>query len=369
MTNIPLADLAAQYRSIRHEIDEALARVLNRASFIGGEEVVQFEKEFAVYCGVAACVGVGNGTDAIYLVLRAMGIQPGDEVITVSHTFIATCEAISLTGAEPVFVDVRPDTMLLDAFALERAVTPRTRAIIAVHLYGQPCDMDTVLAVANASGIPVIEDAAQAHGACWRGRRVGALGTAATFSFYPGKNLGAYGDAGAVVSNDADLVGRVRLLANHGRREKYRHETIGVNSRLDSLQAAVLRVKLRHLDEWNSRRREHAGRYLTGLTDAGVELPTVAAGADPVWHLFVIRSTRREQLQRELKAKGIDTGVHYPLAVHQQPAYAHLTSRGPLPNSERASAEVLSLPMYAELTDAEIDTICEAVRVQMHSHR
>lgn len=362
MANIPLVDLRAQYRSIREEIDAAIGRVVHRAAFIGGEEVAQFESEFAAYCGAAACVGVGNGTDAIYLVLRALGVGAGDEVVTVSHTFIATCEAVSLAGAEPVFVDVRPDTMLMDAARLERAITPRTRAVIAVHLYGQLCDMDSILAVAGARGIPVIEDAAQAHGATWRGRRAGTFGAAATFSFYPGKNLGAYGDAGAVVGNDADLVARVRLLANHGRREKYLHETIGVNSRLDSLQAAVLRAKLPHLDRWNEARRRHAARYLAQLAESGVELPGVDPGAAPVWHLFVVRSPRREELQRELKARGIDSGVHYPLAVHQQPAYAGVRPRDPLPHSERAAAEVLSLPMYAELTDAEIDAVCEAVR-------
>lgn len=368
MTHIPLVDLAAQYRSIHQEIDEAMARVVSRASFIGGDEVVQFEKEFAAHCGTTSCVGVGNGTDAIYLLLRALGVKAGDEVVTVSHTFIATCEAISLTGATPVFVDVRSDTMLLDASLLERAITPRTRAIIAVHLYGQPCDMDAVTAIANAHGIPVIEDAAQAHGASWRGRRVGTLGTAATFSFYPGKNLGAYGDAGAVVSNDADVVAHVRLLANHGRKDKYLHEAIGVNSRLDSLQAAVLRAKLPHLDSWNASRRAHAARYLNGLRESGVELPQVAEGADPVWHLFVVRSPRRDELQRALKSRGIDTGVHYPLAVHQQPAYAFLPAGTPLPNSERAAVEVLSIPMYAEMSDADIEFVCDAVRQTLLVH-
>lgn len=363
MLKIPLVDLAAQYAAIRPEIDSAIQRVVGRSAFIGGEEVEQFEREFAAYCDAAAAVGVGNGTDAIYLVLRALGIGERDEVVTVSHTFIATCEAISLTGARPVFVDIRDDTLLLDASKLNAAITPRTKAIIAVHLYGQPCDMDAIVDVAKSHGIPVIEDAAQAHGARWRGRRVGSLATAAAFSFYPGKNLGAYGDAGAVVSTNREIVDRVRLIANHGRREKYVHEAIGVNSRLDALQAAILRTKLPHLDDWNAARRRHADQYLRLLADSGLELPGVASRAEPVWHLFVIRTTQRDRLQREVKSHGIDVGVHYPLAIHQQPAYKYLDiPAGSLPQSERAAATVLSLPLYPELTDQQLTHVVEVVR-------
>ena len=363
MQSIPLVDLAAQYAAIRGEIDDAIQRVVSGSAFIGGEGVQRFEQEFAAYCGAEAAVGVGNGTDALYLVLRALGVGDGDEVVTVSHTFIATCEAISLTRARPIFVDVRDDTMLLDATQLGEAISRRTKAIVAVHLYGQPCDMDAILGVARTHNLAVIEDAAQAHGARWRGRPVGSLATAAIFSFYPSKNLGAYGDGGAVVSTNRELVERVRLIANHGRRHKYVHEAIGLNSRLDALQAAILLVKLRHLDEWNTARRRHADHYRRLLADSGVVLPAVGKHAEPVWHLFVIRTTERDRLQKELKAEGIEAGVHYPLAVHQQPAYKQLEiPAGLLPISERAAATVMSLPMYPELIDDQVARVADVVR-------
>jgi dTDP-4-amino-4,6-dideoxygalactose transaminase len=362
LMNIPLVDLNAQYLALKPEIDAAMERVLARSAFIGGEDHQQFEAEFAAYCEASACAGVGNGTDALYLTLRALGVGPGDEVITVAHTFIATAEAISLTGARPVFVDVREDTMLMDPDALEAAITPRTRAVIPVHLYGQPCEMERIMEIARHHSLKVIEDAAQAHGARWRGRRVGTLGDVACFSFYPGKNLGAYGDAGAVVSEDEELVRRVRMLANHGRLEKYIHETEGTNSRLDGLQAAILRVKLRHLDEWNDARRRHAAHYLEALRGSDLVLPVTRPCAEPVWHLFVIRVRERQQLQAWLKERGTATGVHYPLPLHLQPAYRQLRMPpGALPVTERLASQIVSLPMYPELTDEMVASVVDAI--------
>jgi dTDP-4-amino-4,6-dideoxygalactose transaminase len=361
--NIPLADLYGQYLTIRREIDAAVQHVIASGSFIGGDEVRRFEQEFASYCEAKACVGVGNGTDAIYLALRALGVGGGDEVITVSHTFIAAVEAIFMAGAAPVFVDVREDTMLMDPDAIEAAITPRTRAIMPVHLYGQACEMDAILAVARRHDVKVIEDCAQAHGALWKGRRVGSFGDAACFSFYPGKNLGAYGDGGAVVSSDEDLVENVRMLANHGRREKYLHEFLGVNSRLDALQAAILRVKLTCLDGWNSKRQEIADRYLSELDGSGLTLPGVHPDAKHVWHLFVIRTKDRDGLRRHLGEWGVETGVHYPVPVHKQPALRRQEGvDNALPVTEGAAKEVVSLPVAPELTDRSIGAVIEAVR-------
>jgi dTDP-4-amino-4,6-dideoxygalactose transaminase len=362
MKKIPLVGLYDQYQVIKPEIDEAIESIISRSAFVGGEDVRKFEEEFAAYCEAKACVGVGNGTDALYLTLRAMGIGPGDEVITVAHTFIATSEAISMAGARPVFVDIREDTMLMDPALVEQAITPRTKAIIAVHLYGQPCDMDAIMQIAERHGLKVVEDAAQAHGARWRGRRVGSIADAACFSFYPGKNLGAFGDAGAVVSNDLELIDRVRMVANHGRLEKYTHKMEGVNSRLDAMQAAILRVKLRHLDAWNESRRSHADFYFESLSGGDMQMPVVSENAEPVWHLFVVRVADREALQTTLKNEGIATGVHYPVPLHQQPAYENSdTARNRLPVTERVAATVVSLPMYPELTDSELERIVNAM--------
>jgi len=359
---IPLVGLFDQYQTIKPEIDEAIERIIAKSAFIGGEEVQRFEAEFAAYCEAKACVGVGNGTDAIYLTLRALDVGPGDEVITVAHTFIATSEAISMTGARPVFVDIKEDTMLMDPSRIEGAITPATRAIIPVHLYGQPCEMDAIMAIAQRHGLKVIEDAAQAHGARWRGRRAGSIGDAACFSFYPGKNLGAFGDGGAVVSQDEELIERVRMLANHGRLEKYTHKIEGVNSRLDSLQAAILRVKLRHLDEWNRKRRQHADFYLESFSSSDVKPLTIHEDAETVWHLFVVRVSDREAFQQNLKEEGIATGVHYPVPLHLQPAYEHhRIPPGALPVTERVSKEVVSLPMYAELAADELESVVNAV--------
>jgi dTDP-4-amino-4,6-dideoxygalactose transaminase len=360
--SIPLIDLKAQYQTIKTEMDATIERVVSNAGFIGGAEVKEFEKEFATYCEAKGCVGVGNGTDALYLALRGLSIGAGDEVITVAHTFIATSEAISQVGAKPVFVDVESDTLLISPDAVEAAITPQTKAIIAVHIYGQPCDMDRLMAIAEKHNLKVVEDAAQAHGARWRGRRVGSLGHIACFSFYPGKNLGAYGDGGAVVSNDEALLQRVRMLANHGRLEKYTHQIEGINSRLDSLQAAVLRVKLPYLDKWNGARDRFAKAYMGSLQDSGVRLPVIRSEAESGWHLFVIRVSDRDALQKFLKEHGIDTGVHYPIPLHRQQAYEYLQMPvGSLPVTEQAAQEILSLPLYAELTDAMIEQVGKAV--------
>ncbi|MDJ0617902.1 MAG: DegT/DnrJ/EryC1/StrS family aminotransferase [Calothrix sp. MO_192.B10] len=360
--SIPLVDLKAQYLTIQSEISAAMERVISRTAFIGGEEVKQFEQEFADYCEVKACAAVGNGTDALYLTLRGLGIGPGDEVITVAHTFIATTEAISLTGARPVFVDIREDTMLICPDAIEAAITPRTKAILVVHLYGQPCEMDRLMEIAQAHGLKVIEDAAQAHGARWQGHRVGSLADAACFSFYPGKNLGAYGDGGAVVSQDEDLIRHIRMLANHGRLEKYTHEIEGVNSRLDSLQAAILRVKLPYLDQWNQSRQKLAAAYIEALGNSDVILPVIHPNAESVWHLFVIRVSDRKRFQAYLKDQGISTGVHYPIPLHQQPAYRYLQiTQGSLPVTEKIAQEIVSLPMYAELTNHMVNDVVTSI--------
>jgi dTDP-4-amino-4,6-dideoxygalactose transaminase len=363
MTNkIPLVGLFDQYQTIKPEIDAAIQNIITNSAFIGGEAVRNFEDDFASYCEVKACAGVGNGTDALYLTLRALGVGPGDEVITVAHTFIATAEAISMTGALPIFIDIREDTMLMDPAHIEGAITPRTKAIIPVHLYGQSCDMDSIMEIARKHGLKVVEDAAQAHGGRWRGQRVGSIGDAATFSFYPGKNLGAFGDAGAVVSQDEDLIERVRMLANHGRLEKYTHKMEGVNGRLDGLQAAILRVKLRYLDEWNSKRRAHADFYLDSLSQSEFRPQAVHPNAEPVWHLFVVSVAERESLQKRLKDEGIATGIHYPIPLHVQPAYQHRQIRlGSLPVTETVANQVVSLPMYPELSEAQLESVVNAM--------
>jgi dTDP-4-amino-4,6-dideoxygalactose transaminase len=360
---IPLVDLRAQYQGIRTEIDRAISGVVERCDFVGGPAVKDFERAFALFCEVPACVGVGNGTDALYLALRALGIGPGDEVITVAHTFIATAEAVRMTGADPIFVDIGGATMLMDPDAVEAAVTVRTRAILPVHLYGHPCDMDGICAIAKRHGLKVVEDAAQAHGARWNGKRVGSFGDAACFSFYPGKNLGAYGDAGAVVSRDPAVVEAVRMLANHGRKEKYTHEIEGVNSRMDTLNAAVLCAKLLHLEEWNRLRQRWAAAYSERLGNRReLRVPSSSPGAESVWHLYVVRAPQRDQLLDALMRSGISGGIHYPVPLHRQPALAHLAASAvSLPATEEAAATVLSLPMYPELDIERIDRICEIV--------
>jgi dTDP-4-amino-4,6-dideoxygalactose transaminase len=360
-----MVDLAAQHARLRGEIDEAITRVVASTRFIGGEECAAFEREFAEYCGVAHACGVANGTDALTLALRAWGVGPGDEVVTVANTFIGTGEAILLCGARPVFVDVDPDTFTLDPARLEKALTPRTRVILPVHLYGHPADMEPILAIARRAGVRVLEDAAQAHGAKVGGRRVGALGDAACFSFYPSKNLGAYGDAGLVTSADAAFIDRVRQIGNHGAgAHRYDNLVLGTNSRLDALQAAVLRVKLRHLDRWNAERRERAEAYTRALQGApGIALPGERPGARSAWYLYTVRASARDRLERHLAARGIATAVHYPRPIHLQPAMAAAAGRpGNLPVSERLSDEVISLPLYPELPLETVERIAGEVR-------
>jgi dTDP-4-amino-4,6-dideoxygalactose transaminase len=362
---IPMVDLKAQYARIRAEIDAAMARVLETTAFIKGEDCALFEKEFAAYCGAAQACGVANGTDALTVALRAYGVGPGDEVVTVANTFVATGEAILLNGARPVWVDVDPVTFTMDPARLERALTPRTKVIVPVHLYGHPADMEPILDIAARHGLPVLEDAAQAHGADIGGRRVGALGHAASFSFYPGKNLGAYGDAGAVTSNDAAFLAKVRQIANHGGgANKYDNLVVGTNSRLDTLQAAVLRVKLRHLDRWNAERAERVRAYTQALEGVpGIVAPRERAGARSAWHLFTIRTKDRDALQERLKAEGIATAVHYPKPLHLQPAMASAGGRpGDLPVSESLTREVLCLPLYPELALDEVARVASEVR-------
>ena len=362
-SRVPLVDLAAQYAAIRPEVDQAIQAVLDATDFIMGPAVKQFEADFAAYCGAAHCVGVASGTAALELVLRAVGVGPGHAVITVAHTFIATAEAISAVGARPVFVDIDPCTYNMDPARLAAAITPATRAIMPVHIYGQPADMDGIRAVAAAHKLAVIEDAAQAHGATWNGVAAGGLGDAACFSFYPGKNLGAYGDAGAVVTNDAAIAEQVRLLRNHGRRAKYLHEVKGYGERLDTLQAAVLAAKLPHLPAWTAARRRLAARYDELLVDLSVERPVVAAAADPVWHLYVLRYGQRDALLEHLNRAGIGAGVHYPVPLHLQPAYADLGYRtGDLPVTETVAATCLSLPIYPEMTDTQQDRVVAEIR-------
>ncbi len=359
-----MADLPAQYRRIRSEIDAALARVLENARFIEGEECALLEREFAAFCGVPHARGVANGTDALNLALRAYGVGPGDEVVTVANTFVATAEAVLLNGATPVFVDVEPATFTLDPGKLESAITSRTKVILPVHLYGHPADMEAIGAIAARHGIPVLEDAAQAHGAALGERRAGALGHAACFSFYPVKNLGAYGDAGMVVSADAGFVARVRELSDHGSVGKYDHRSLGTNSRLDTLQAAVLRVKLRHLPSWDRERRARVAAYDAALADIpGLILPRERGAARSAWHLYTVRTPERDALREALGRQGIATAIHYPKPLHLQPALAALGGRaGDLPVSETLCREVLSLPLYPEMPLDSVARVAGAIR-------
>ncbi len=359
---VPFLDFQEAHLEIRQELDAAYDRVLNSGWFILGQEVEAFEREFAAYCEAEHCVGVGNGLEALHLILRAYGIGPGDEVIVPANTYIATWLAVSYAGATPVPVEPDERTYNLNPALIEAAITPATKAILPVHLYGQPAEMDPINALAARYGLKVIEDAAQAHGARYRGRRVGGLGDAAGFSFYPGKNLGALGDGGAVVTKDAELADRVRVLRNYGSRLKYHNEVKGFNSRLDELQAALLRAKLPVLDEWNARRRAAAARYQEALAGSGLGLPSVPDWAEPVWHLFVVRHPQRDALQQRLQQAGIGTMIHYPMPPHLQPAYAELGyGAGAFPLSEAIHREVLSLPMGPHLEPGQQDRILQAV--------
>jgi len=363
MMNIPLVDLKAQYAPLKDEILERIATVLDGMYLFLGANVQAFEKEFAAFCGTRHGIGVSDGTAAIQLILRAMDIGPGDEVITVSHTFIATGEAIALVGATPVFVDIDPLTCLMDVSQVEAKLTAHTKAILPVHLYGQTVEMDPLLATAKRHGLKVIEDACQAHGAEYGGRRAGSLGDAAAFSFYFSKNLGAYGEGGFVATDDDELAHRLRMLRDHGSERRYYHDLIGMNGRLDEIQAAVLRAKVPHLEAWNTLRRGHARRYNELLKGTPVTTPHEAPGNLPIYHLYVIHAPERDALQAWLKQQGIGTGIHYPIPIHLQKAFSHFGYHpGDLPVSERVVGEILSLPMYAELADEQIIYVASAIK-------
>lgn len=362
-TSIPLVDLRAQYAQIAGEVDRALRSVLECSDFILGRDVEAFEDEFASYCESNYAVGVDSGISALELGMRALGIGEGDEVITPVNSFIASSSAISFTGARPVWVDVDPDTLNLDVDKVRASITARTKAIMPVHLYGQPADIDPLLEIAREHGLAVVEDACQAHGARYKGKRVGSIGDFAAFSFYPGKNLGAYGDAGALVTNRPEIADTVRAMRNYGQRRKYYHAFLAWNRRLDSVQAAVLRVKLRYLDEWNKMRRAYAARLDDFLRGSPVRLTTTIPGVEHVYHLYVIQSPHRDGLIRHLAGRGISTGIHYPVPIHLQEAYRSMGGRpGDYPVAERASSELVSLPMYPELTFKNVDYMAHEVR-------
>jgi dTDP-4-amino-4,6-dideoxygalactose transaminase len=365
-TRIPLVDLGAQFQTIRHEVMPAIEAVISRSAFIHGPFVSAFESEMAQFAQAEHCVGSANGTEAIFVALKALGVKPGDEVITVANTFTATAEAIEWTGARPCLVDIDPRDHLIDPAAVEAAITSRTVGIVPVHLFGQPARMAELHKIASRHGLFIVEDAAQAHGAFEDGQPVGTFGQATTYSFYPGKNLGAYGDGGAVTTNDAALAQQIRLISDHGRVGKYEHAVVGYGSRLDGLQAAVLSVKLRHLRAWTDARRRIAARYDQLLAGApGVSAVQPRKGAHAVYHLYVVEveAARRDALRESLDARGIDTGIHYPIPLHLQPAYEHLDlAEGAFPIAEAKAKRIVSLPIYPELTDAQQDHIVDAVR-------
>lgn len=362
MQEVPVIDLKKQYESIRPELDDAIAHVLAKGSFILGAEVAAFEEEFADYCEVPHAVGVASGTEALQLALLACGVGENDEVLTTAHTAVATISAIEATGAHPILVDIDLNRYALNPSLLAQSITPRTRAIIPVHLYGCPADMNPIIQFAREKNLFVVEDCSQAHGALYEGRKVGSLGDIAAFSFYPTKNLGAFGDAGAVVTGNSGLAEKARLLRQYGWREHYISSVKGINSRLDELQAAILRVKLRHLDEWNDRRKQLADLYFRWLADTDLSLPSRPEDSCHVFHQFVIRHPQRDAMKRYLKEQGVYSLIHYPVPIHLQPAYAELGySVGSLPNAELVSRQVLSLPLYPELTGEKIKQVCQNV--------
>ena len=360
---VPYFDLPAQIRSIRPELDAAIARTLDHCSFCLGPDVAQFEKDFAAYCGAAHALGFNSGTSALHVAALLLNLQPGDEVITTPHTFVATSWALAYVGAKPVFVDIDEATMNLDPRLLERAITPHTRAVMPVHLYGHPFDVDPILEVCRRHNLPVIEDAAQAHGARYRGKVTGTFGDISCFSFYPGKNLGACGEAGALVTNRADYATRARSLREHGSSVRYYHDEVGYNYRMEGLQGAVLGVKLRHLPAWTAARRRLAHRYHDLLAGTPLMLPREAAWAESVYHLYVVRHPARDRLKAHLETCGVGTALHYPLPLHLQKCFAHLGHEpGDFPVAERAASTCLSLPIYPELTDAQQDHIAASIR-------
>ena len=359
--NVPFLDLSAAYRELQPEIEGAVLEVLRSGHYVGGRVVAEFEEKFAAATGAAYCIGVGNGLDALHLTLAALGIGPGDEVLVPSNTFIATWLAVSHCGATPVAVEPDPVTYTMDPSNLEAAITPRTRAILPVHLYGHPVDLDPIMAIARRYRLAVVEDGAQAHGTRYKGRPIGSHGNPVAWSFYPGKNLGALGDGGAVTTDDPALQERIRELGNYGSQQKYVHERIGFNSRLDPVQAAVLGVKLAYLEDWNGHRRQLAQRYREALAVTSLTLPTVAPWADPAWHLFVIRHPQRNALQRYLAERGISTLIHYPTPPHRQQAYAQAWAGINCPLAEQLAGEVLSLPMGPQLTDTQAQWVIQAL--------
>jgi dTDP-4-amino-4,6-dideoxygalactose transaminase len=364
---VPYLDLKAQYQSIKPEIDAAIGRVLDSCQFVLGPEVAAFEQEFAAYCGTSECIALNSGTSALHLALLAAGVGPGDEVITVPFTFVASVAAVLYAGAKPVLVDIDPRSFTLDPAAIEKAITPRTKAILPVHLYGQPADMDPILEIARRRNLVVIEDAAQAHGAKYKGRPVGSIGDMACFSFYPGKNLGAYGEGGAVTTSNPEFAKSVRMLRDWGQDRKYHHVMRGFNYRMEGFQGAILRVKLRHLEKWTETRRAIVQQYNQLLADCDVETPKEMPWARHVYHVYTLRTEDRDGLQTALAQQGIQTGIHYPVPVHLQPAYADLGyGIGAFPASEKAAVKVLSLPLYAEMNQQQIHAVTCVVRAGAH---
>lgn len=360
---VPYLDLKTQYQSIKPEIDAAIARVLESCQFVLGPEVAGFEQDFAAYCGTAECIALNSGTSALHLALLAAGVGPGDEVITVPFTFVASVSAVTYTGARPVLVDIDPRWFTMDPTAIEVAITPRTKAILPVHLYGQSADMDPIMDVARRHGLVVIEDAAQAHGAKYKGRPVGSIGDMACFSYYPGKNLGAYGEGGAVTTSNPEYAQTIRMLRDWGQDRKYHHVLKGFNYRMEGFQGAILRVKLRHLERWTEARRAVVNLYNESLADAGVETPAEMPWGRHVYHVYTLRSDDRDSLQASLQADGIQTGIHYPVPAHLQPAYADLGyGRGAFPHAETAAKQVLSLPLYPELSSQAVAEVAAAVK-------
>lgn len=361
-TIVPFVDLKAQYKSIETEVQSAIKKVLEKGDFILGEELRLFEEEFAAYCEAKYCLGVASGTEALWLALLALGIKEGDEIITAANTFIATALAITMAGAKPVLVDINPKTYNIETRLVEEKITEKTRAIIPVHLYGQPADMDEIISIAKKYNLFVLEDACQAHGALYKDKRCGSLGDAAAFSFYPAKNLGAYGDGGAVVTNSPEIAEKIKMLRDYGQKEKYHHQIKGYNSRLDTLQAAILRVKLRKLEEWNKKRMEAAHHYNQLLKNEKIVLPKTTPDRTHVFHLYVIRVKERDKIRKYLEQKGISTGIHYPIPIHLQPSFREIGYKvGDFPVTETYAKEILSLPIYPEIKPEQIVYTCNEI--------
>jgi dTDP-4-amino-4,6-dideoxygalactose transaminase len=360
---IPYFDLPAQLRPLRKEMDAAIAKTLDNCSFCLGPDVVQFERDFAAYCGAQHAIGFNSGTSALHIALLLLNIGPGDEVITTPFTFVATSWAISYVGAKPVYVDIEDKTFNLDPRLVEKAITPRTKAILPVHLYGQPCDLDPLLEICRKHKLPLVEDAAQAHGAKYRGKTVGTFGAMSEFSFYPGKNLGACGEGGALVTNDAAYAKRAKSLREHGSTERYYHDEVGYNYRMEGLQGAVLGVKLKHLDKWTQQRRQVAHRYHELLAETPLQLPLEAEYAESVYHVYAVRHPRRDELKKHLEANQVGCGLHYPLPLHLQKCYASLGYHaGDFPIAEKAARECLSLPMFPDLTEEQIQRVVTVIK-------